>query len=76
MGGDDDHDCAGNDVGHRHLGVLLVEKGVDKPAQHPGDERLRPDESDGAVELGVLDGVVGLVGLFEAIRDRGKEYIF
>jgi hypothetical protein len=56
--------------------MLLVEKGVDKPAQHPGDKGLRPYESDGVVELGVLDGVMDLIGLFEAIRDRGNEYIF
>jgi hypothetical protein len=50
--------------------MLLVEEGVDEPAENPGDQRLGPDHGDGILELDILDLVVDFVGLFESVDNR------
>ena len=46
--------------------MLLVEKGVDEPSEHPSEERLSPDKCDRVVKLNVLNFIMDLVRLFES----------
>lgn len=64
MGGDDDNDCAGYEIGSWHFGVLFIEKIVDEETCKPSEACWKVENCDGRVKIDLLYRIPGLIGLF------------